>query len=55
MHDQPHEPAAGTMDPSQEIVRDPVTGKKVRRHLLEVSERDREAIMSPDRLKRRVF
>lgn len=55
MHAQPHEPAAGTMDPSQEIVRDPVTGKRVRRHLLEASEKQREFLMSPDRLTRRVF
>ena len=39
----------------QDVVRDPVTGKLVYKSLLERSEKDRETIMSPDRLKRRVF
>lgn len=55
MHAQQREPAAGTMDPSQEVGRNPVTGKRVRRYVLEASEKAREAIMSPARLKRRVF
>jgi hypothetical protein len=51
----PSESARGSTDKSREIVRDPVTGKLVYKSLLEASEKAHEAIMSPDRVKRRVF